>query len=161
MKRIKYSLISGLIFGLASWIYCIQTAKAEIAIFLSVFCFLIFSPIAYFKIFWGIKDDITFKEIYKPNVKYASRSNHIYNRISVGGNLYLTNDELIFQTNLINFTKKHQCIIKLTEIKSVKYYKTLGVVENGIQIEKVTNDVEKFIVPKKDKWLSFIASMIS
>jgi hypothetical protein len=138
-----------------------QTAKAEIAIVLGVFCSLVFSPIAYFKIFWGIKDEILFKEIYKANIKYSSRANHIYNGISVGGKLYLTDKELIFQTNLINFTQKHEYVVNLTEIKIVSYYKTLGIIENGIQIESDTNDVEKFIVPQKEKWLDLIEKEIS
>lgn len=138
-----------------------QTAKAEIAIFLGVFCCLVFSPIAYFKIFWGIKDGVSFKEIYRPNIKYSSRASHILNGISVGGKLYLTNDELIFQTNLINFTQKHECVLKLSEIKIVSYYKTLGIIENGIQIEREANDLEKFIVPKKEKWLNLIEQEIS
>ena len=161
LKRIKYSIMSGLIFGLIVWIYCMQTAKTEIAIFLSVFCVLVFSPIAYFKVFWGIKDEISFKEINKTNIKYSSRANHIYNGISVGGNLYLTNNELIFQTNLINFTQKHEFLVNLTEIKIVSYYKTLGIIENGIQIESETNIVEKFIVPQKEKWLNLIKKEIS
>src|SRR5690554_5035791 len=83
LKRIKYSIVSGLIFGLIVWIYCMQTAMTEIATFLSVFCVLVFSPIAYFKVFWGVKDEISFKEINKTNIKYSSRANHIYNGISV------------------------------------------------------------------------------
>ena len=115
----------------------------------------------YFKIFWGIKDDKSFEKIYKPNLKYYSRASHIYNGISVGGKLYLTNSELIFQTNLINLAQKHECVIDLTKIRIVSYYKTLGLIENGIQIESETNDIEKFIVPKKEKWLNLIEREIS
>jgi len=157
MKRIRYSLLSGLIFGLIVLIYCMFTAKNEIAIVVGLFCFLVFSPIAYFKIFWGIKDDLRFKEIYNADINYSSRANHIYNGISVGGKLYLTNSEIIFQTNLINFTQKHECAIKLTDIKNVEFYKTLKLIENGIQIENHSNRIERFVVPKKEKWMERIS----
>lgn len=43
MKKLKYSLLSGLVFGIIVGIYCYVTKKEEIAIVLSIFCFIEYS----------------------------------------------------------------------------------------------------------------------
>jgi len=89
MKKIKYSLLSGLAFGIIVGIYCYVTNKKEIAIVLSIFCFLTFSIISYFKMFSKINFGEEFEIIDKNLIIYSGLANHFVDNISVGGTLYL------------------------------------------------------------------------
>jgi|SRR5690554_5598403 len=152
MQKLKYSLLSGIIFGIIIGIYCYVTNKEKIAIVLSIFCFIAFSIISYFKMFSKIDFSTEFEKIDKKSIIYSGLANHFKDNISVGGILYLLENKIIFQTNAINFTKRHQKIIELNEIDETDFRKTMGLINNGLFIKTKDNVVEKFVVNKRDTW---------
>jgi hypothetical protein len=87
-------------------------------------------------------------------------ANHFKEKESVGGWLCLTNDEIIFKSHNFNI-QKHQKIIPLSQITSVKTSLTLGIVPNGLQITTNNDDVEKFVVNKRKDWAQKINEAIS
>ncbi|WP_313805639.1 hypothetical protein [Flavobacterium sp.] len=152
MKKLKYSLLSGLVFGIIVGIYCYATGKKEIAIVASVFCFLTFSIVSYFKLFSKIDFSEEFEKIDKKSIVYSGLANHFKDNISVGGTLYLLENKIIFQTNAINFAKRHQKIIELNEIDKTDFRKTMGLINNGIYIKTKDNVTEEFVVNKRETW---------
>ena len=152
MKKIKYSLLSGLIFGIIVGIYCYATKKEEIAIVVSIFCFISFSIISYFKMFSKIDFSSEFEKINEKSIIYSGLANHFKDNISVGGTLYLLENKIIFQTNAINFAKRYQKIIELNEIDETDFRKTMGLINNGLDIKTKDNVVEKFVVNKRETW---------
>ena len=152
MKKLKYSLLSGLVFGIIVGIYCYATNKEEIAIVGSIFCFITFSIISYFKMFSKIDFSEEFEKINEKTIIYSGLASHFKDNISVGGTLYLLDNKIIFQTNAINFMKRHQKIIELNEIDKTDYRKTMGLINNGIFIKTKDNVMEEFVVNKRETW---------
>ena len=152
MKKLKYSLLSGLVFGIIVGIYCYVTNKEEIAIVLSIFCFITFSIISYFKMFSKIDFSEKFEKINEKSILYSGLANHFKDNISVGGTLYLLENKIIFQTNAINFSQRHQTIIELNEINQTDFRKTLGFINNGLFIKTKKNEIEEFVVNKRVTW---------
>ena len=161
MKSFKYSIFSGLIFGIIVGIYCYFSNMEEIAIVVSVFCFVIFSIISYFKMFSKIDFATEFEKIEETSIIYSGLANHFKDDISVGGTLYLLKNKIIFQSNAINFLKRHQRIIELSEIDNTDFRKTLGFVNNGIFIKTKDNFIDEFVVNKREIWKEKIESTIS
>ena len=69
------------------------------------------------------------------------------NGISVGGTLYLLTDKLVFQTNAINYIKRHEYSIGVNHIKEVNF----GTKMNALEIT-TTYRVEEFIVNNRQIW---------
>ena len=161
MKRIKYSLFTGLIFGIFVGIYCFATNKKEIALVMTIFCSITFSIISYFKLFSKITESEEFEKIEKKSIIYSGLANHFKNNISVGGTLYLLKERIIFQTNAINFSQKHQKVIELNEIDQTDFRKTLGLINNGLSIKTKNGGISEFVVNKRDIWKEQIEKEIS
>jgi len=66
--------------------------------------------------------------------------------------MYLLADKIIFQTNAINFLKRHQKIIELNEIDKTDFGKTMGLMNNGIIIRTRDNVAEEFVVNNREMW---------
>ena len=160
MKKLKYSLLSGLVFGIIVGIYCYATNKEEIAIVASIFCFITFSIISYFKMFSKIDFSEEFEKIDKKSIIYSGLANHFKDDISVGGTLYLLENKIVFQTNAINFIKRHQKIIELNEIDKTDFRKTMGLINNGIFIKTKDNITEEFVVNKRETWKEQIENVM-
>ena len=86
------------------------------------------------------------------NIIYSGRANHYLNGITVGGNLYLSKNQVIFQTNILNFLQKHECVINVEDIVSIDFEKTLGLVNNSLSIGTKNGLYEKFVVTNRDIW---------
>ena len=156
MTRLKYSLFSGIILGIIVYIYCLATSKDEIAIVIGLFCFILFSVISYFKIFFQIRENVIFQKFDKNKVIYSGLANHVYNGITVGGKMYLLSNKLIFQSNLMNFTHKHELTIELNQIINIDFSKTMDVIDNGLVIETYDKNREQFVVNKREVWKDLI-----
>lgn len=144
--------MSGLVFGTIIGVYCYATNKKEIAIVLSIFCFIAFSILSYLRIFSKIDFSEEFEKIDKKSIIYSGLASHFKDNISVGGTLYLLENKIIFQTNAINFIKRHQKIIELNEIDKTDFRKTMGLINNGIFIKTKDNVMEEFVVNKRETW---------
>ena len=133
----------------------------DIAIVIGIFIFLISPFMFYFKIFYNIDFKSKFNKIDRKKVLYFGLSNYDKNGIQVGGTLYLHDDKLIFQTNLINFTHRHQQIIFLKQISKISLEDSMGFIKNGLQLKSVDGQVIDFIVYKRDIWKGLIEKQMA
>lgn len=159
--KIIYSILSGLIFALIVFLYLAFTSKMDIAIVIGIFIFLISPFMFYFKIFINIDLKSEFQKIDRKKVIYYGLSNYDKNGIQVGGTLYLQNDKLIFQTNFINLTNRHQQLISLNQILEISFKDTMGFIKNGLQLKNVDGQVINFMVYKRDIWKGFIEQQMT
>ncbi len=153
MQRLKYSLFLGIGASIFFTIYFYfkKNITSDVLVVIAIFIFILMTLISYFKVFAHIKNGgIIFQEL--KNIVYSGRANHFLNGIAVGGNLYLTENQLIFQTNILNFLQKHECIIDLQDITSIEFEKTLGMVNNGLLVKMENGLKEQFVVTKREKW---------
>ncbi len=89
---------------------------------------------------------------------FEGGANHRKGKESVGGWLCLTKDELIFQSHKLNI-QRHKTVIPLNEITEIKTSLTY-IVPNGLQII-TSNNVDKFVVNTRKKWIKEIEEAIS
>ena len=157
--KIKYSILAGLIFAVITFIYLVITTKMDIAIVLSSFIFFISPFLFYFKMFSKVDFSTKFQKIDKSLVIYDGMASHFKDGITVGGTLFLMEDRLIFQTNSINFIKRHEQTIFLNKITEVELVKTMGLINNGLLIKNKDNQNEQFVVNKREIWKEQIESI--
>jgi predicted NAD/FAD-binding protein len=86
---------------------------------------------------------------------YEGAANHFMGVESVGGRLYLTADALIFVSHAANI-QVHRLTIPIRDIRNVKAVPTLGIVPNGILVETYSGKAERFVVNKRETWITEI-----
>lgn len=91
---------------------------------------------------------------------YSGAANDFKNSEAVGGKLYLLNDRLEFKSHGFNI-QNHAFNIYLTEIAELNFYKTLGIVPNGLSISLIDGEVEKFVVNNRDAWKLSIENQLT
>jgi hypothetical protein len=159
--KIRYSILAGLLFAVIMFIYLAITAKMDIAIFVSVFIFLISPFLFYFKMFSKVDFSSNFQKVDKKSIIYSGMSSHFKDGITIGGTLYLLSDRLIFQTNIINFINRHEQTILLNQIIKVDTVDTFRLVSNGLLIKNRNYENEQFVVTKREVWKEQIEKQIS
>ena len=161
MIKIRYSVLAGLLFALIMFIYLAITSKMDIAIVVSIFIFIVSPFLFYFKMFSKVDFDGKFQKINKGLVVYSGLASHLKDGITVGGTLYLLSDRLIFQTNLINFIKRHEETIMLNQIAEIDTVNSLGFINNGLLLKTRDAEDEKFVVTKREVWKEKIERQIA
>lgn len=161
MIKIRYSVLAGLLFALIMLIYLAITSKMDIAIVVSIFIFIVSPFLFYFKMFSKVDFDEKFQKINKSLVVYSGLASHLKDGITVGGTLYLFSDRLIFQTNLINFIKRHEQVIMLNQIVEINTVNSLGFINNSLLLKNRNAEVEKFVVAKREVWKEQIEKQIT
>ena len=86
-------------------------------------------------------------------------ANHFKGKEGVGGKLVLTDQRLIFKSHKFN-AQNHELALTLNEIKGISETKTLGILNNGLTIELITNESHRFIVDVPAVWVNEIESRI-
>ena len=160
--NVKIILQAGIPFGIAMGaFYGIITQSAEIGVISATF----------HGVFFGVSMRLFVFIQSKKLKKYSSEimggeeiikedgANHLMGKESVGGWLYLTKKELIFQSHNFNI-QKHQTVFLLSHITDVKTSLTLGLVPNGLTIT-ANGKVEKFVVYRRKEWVQKINEVIS
>ncbi|NBP67120.1 MAG: hypothetical protein EBU52_00080 [Cytophagia bacterium] len=89
------------------------------------------------------------------NIIKEGGANHFKGKEGVGGKLVLTDKRLIFKSHKFNI-QNHQESFDLTQIQKLQITKTLGILENGLKLELITNDIHKFIVDDPAEWMEKI-----
>ncbi|MFN3641262.1 MAG: hypothetical protein ACK4UK_10100, partial [Flavobacterium sp.] len=102
-----------------------------------------------------------FQKINKSLVVYWGLASHLKDGITVGGTLYLLNDRLIFQTNLINFIKRHEKTIMLNQIAEIDTANSLGFINNVLLLKNRNAEDGKFVVTKREVWKEKIERQIA
>jgi hypothetical protein len=82
---------------------------------------------------------------------FQTRANHFKGIEAVGGQLLLTNKRLVFKSHSVNI-QNHTYVLPLEEITGVQRYKSIGLINNGLNIT-TKNGTEKFVVDKAAEWL--------
>lgn len=160
MIKIKYSILTGLLFAIIMFIYLVITAKMDVAIVVAIFVFLVSPFLAYLKIFSKVDFTTKFEKINKKLVIYSGMANHSFEGVSAGGTLYLLNDKLIFQTNSMSFIKRHQTILFLNQIDTIDFVNTMGLIGNGLLINTKSNKKEQFVVNNRIIWKEKIQEIL-
>ena len=93
-------------------------------------------------------------------IAYSGKANHFLNGESVGGNLMLYQDKIQFKSHSLNI-QNHVLEIQLSQVQEVIFYKTLGLVPNGLALKLHEGKTEKFIVYKRKLWKSAIENLLS
>ena len=86
---------------------------------------------------------------------FQSGANHFKGLEAVGGKLYLTNKRLVFKSHKLN-VQNHELTINLSDISKRESFKPLRLTNNGLCILTAKNTREKFVVEKREQWLSFL-----
>lgn len=156
-EYLKVSIYAGLAFGFIMGLFfmivtfsLLQGLKAFIfsAFFfgLILYCFIYYQS----RIFKKHRKD----HIGEKTIVYEGGANHFRGGESVGGWLYLTENELIFKSHNINI-QNHQQAISLSRITDIKTTMTLGIVPNGL-IVSVNDENERFVVFNRKEWIQKI-----
>ncbi len=88
-------------------------------------------------------------------ILYSGPANHFMKWEAVGGELYLTSKELLFQSHKFNI-QKHSLSVPLDKITEVQVTKTDGSISNGLKIRFVEGPAESFVVEKSQEWREMI-----
>lgn len=164
-KETKYK--AGIIFGIVMSLYFVSqdfithhnlTAKAVIIIIISgllggALAGLIFGSLI--GLFTNSKLIAqTTKIETKPDeaILHETNANHFKGVEGVGGKLYLTNKRLVFKSHKLNI-QNHELSIRLSDIKKVAKYKTLGIINNGLSVTTCDKNIERFVVKQIDEWI--------
>lgn len=78
---------------------------------------------------------------------------------SVGGEIYFTNDRLIFKSHSLNL-QKGETEMKYKNISSADNRKTLAVIPNGIKLTLKNGEEYDFVVKNRASILEFLHSQI-
>jgi hypothetical protein len=87
-------------------------------------------------------------------------ANHFKGLESVGGELYLTNNRVIFKSHQFNI-QTHTEKFPIDEIVDIGKRNTLGIVPNGIFIKMKDGRFEKFVVWRRSEWLAEIQERLN
>jgi len=77
--------------------------------------------------------------------------NHFVGKEGVGGWMYLTEHDVIFVSHKAN-VHVHSLTIPLDTISEVNFYRSLGIVPNGLSITTHTGEVERFVLYNRKDW---------
>ncbi|MBB2151429.1 GRAM domain-containing protein [Pedobacter gandavensis] len=157
MTNFKKSILAGLVFGLGIGLYLTIKENWVLALVVGLFSGVVFSISSYMKLFSKMDNESSsFQKIDKNSIIYSGLANHYKDGISVGGKLYLSNNQLIFRSNIFSFIKRHESIIVLSEIVAVNFDDSFAPLRNGLSIV-TSKRSEKFIVYKRGFWAEQIA----
>jgi hypothetical protein len=152
MSNLKNSIFSGLAFGLFMGIFFAISDGIYYAIFIGPLSGLFFGLAIYFFITSKtIKQQTEITNLDGQAIVYAGSANHFKNGEAVGGKLYLLPNRLQFKSHSFNI-QNHELTIALEEIKEVKFYYTMGLIPNGLEIVNKIGNCEKFVVNNRKIW---------
>lgn len=106
-----------------------------------------------------VKEQTALAKNDQDGIIYSGAANHFKNTEGVGGKLYLLNNRVEFKSHGFNI-QNHAFNIYLTEVKELGFYKTLGIVPNGLKIILRNGEVEKFVVNNRSAWKTEIEKLV-
>jgi len=84
-------------------------------------------------------------------VLYCGAANRKMPAEYTGGRLYLYRDKLYYKSHPINI-QVNEITIWLKDIENVDYFRTLGLVPNGLKIILYNGAIEYFVVNRRKEW---------
>jgi hypothetical protein len=92
-------------------------------------------------------------------ILYQGAANHWRGREARGGWLVLTERALVFRAHGVNM-QKTPVRIELSTVKGVVPCHTLGIVPNGLRVERVDGVEERFVLNGRGEWARRIGTRI-
>jgi hypothetical protein len=74
---------------------------------------------------------------------------------SVGGQLTLTHDRLSFRAHSLN-VQKASLDLPVREIVSVRRYRSMGIIPNGLAVAMISGDEYRFVVGRRGEFVAGI-----
>jgi hypothetical protein len=91
---------------------------------------------------------------------YSDSASHFNGAITVGGDLLLLKDKVVFQTNALGFPYKYECIIALNQLTEIHFNKSFGLFNNEMALITENGTEESFIVRNRDFWKNKIEEAV-
>ena len=88
-------------------------------------------------------------------IKFETGANYCKGMEAAGGKLYLTTNRLYFKSHKLNL-KSHELSIPLQDINQADNFKSIGIINNGLQLTLKNGTTEKFIVEAASEWKKLI-----
>jgi hypothetical protein len=152
MTVIRNSILAGLAFGFLFGIFFAFRFSVEQAITAAPISGIAFGLAIYlFVTSKTVKRQTQIKNLEGKTVIHSGGANHFLNGEAVGGKLYLLTDRLEFKSHNFNI-QNHQFEIDLRQIKDIRFFNTLGLVPNGLEIHTIDGRIEKFVVGDRKLW---------
>ena len=152
MKNIRNSILSGLAFGLFLGLYFAFRYGIQYAMIAGPLSGLAFGIAIYFFVTSKIvKRQTQIENVDKKEIIRSCGANHFKNGEAVGGKLYLLTDKLLFKSHNFNI-QNHGLEIPLGQISQTRFFNTLGLIPNGLEIHTNDGSIEKFVVSDRKKW---------
>ena len=157
MTKIKNSILAGLIFGLLFGTFQVFSNGINYGVISGLISGLLFGM--FIHLFpKAVKRQTQIETKDGESIIHSGSANHLKNREAVGGKLYLLTDKLQFKSHRFNF-QNHELTIHIDQIKDVTFYKTLGLVQNGLAISLKDGRKEKFAVSGRQQWKTEIEKL--
>jgi hypothetical protein len=154
-QTIRNSIRAGLLFGLAAGLlYGLARGPVDgVIIGILTGCIFglflgVFSLLAIRK-FRGMRAEMA----QQVSIVYDGGANHFVGIEGVGGWLFLTDRELIFKSHKFN-VNRHELVVPLSDIASVKTGKSLGLIANKLTVQTKLGSSEVFVVNDAPAWLA-------
>lgn len=152
MKNVRNSILSGLAFGLVLGLFFAFRYGIHYAIIAGTVSGLAFGIAIYFFVTSKIvKRQTQIQNVDKNEILLSCGANHFKNGEAVGGKLYLLTDKLQFKSHNFNI-QNHGLEIPLGQISQTRFFNTLGLIPNGLEIDTNDGQIEKFVVSDRKKW---------
>jgi len=90
---------------------------------------------------------------------YSGAANRKMQGEYTGGHLYLYRDTLYYKSHGMNI-QVNEVAIPLGSIREVGFFRTLGLVPNGLEIFLANGGIEHFVVNHRKDWKQHIAEAI-
>lgn len=159
MKEKRNSISAGIAFGILVSIALVANFGIQYAITAGTISgFMFGSSIYFFLKSKTIKKQMQLKNVDEKSIIHSGSANHFKKGEAVGGKLYLLKDKIQFKSHKMNF-QNHELNIKLSDVKEVSFYNTLGLIPNGLAIKKNNDDLEKFVVNGRKTWKKEIENL--
>jgi hypothetical protein len=92
-------------------------------------------------------------------VRHEGPANHFTPGDSAGGRLYLTDHRLYFKSHGFNL-KDHTLSLPLDDIAGARAGRTMGVIPNGLLVERRDGRTERFVVGGRAAWMAALSGRI-
>ena len=152
LTPLKSALIAGTAFGLYFGLFEMLSLTNKYTLFIVPAAGLSFGVMMYFMARAGkINRQAALFNEDEGDVLYAGDANHFKNGEAVGGKLCLFEDRLTFKSHKLNI-QNHELEIPVGAIREITFFKTLGLLPNGLAIHTKEGREEKFVVYGRSQW---------
>lgn len=150
--QIKSSVLLGLVFGLSFGLILAIWNSVPYALTAGIVLGIVFGIKMYFFVTSKtVNEQTQIEDVNGNTIIRSGGANHFVRGEAVGGKLYLLIDEIHFKSHNFNI-QNHEQIIRMDQIRDVKFFNPLGFLPNGLVISTNEGKKEKFVVNDRKFW---------